>query len=334
MAIANINWNKYYGYSCHDGVKKAFKDKTGNVAEINLMLTAMLRYAGFNANPVLISTRSNGIAMFPNTTAFNSVIAAVELDNGLVLLDATEKFSLPNLLPLRNLNWFGRLIRKDGTSTQIDLMARNISRETTFLNYAIKLDGSIEGKIRNQYTEHEALNFRHQYISMNQDTYLETLENKNGNIEIADYVRENELDLSKPIVESYSFKDNKTTEIINNKIYISPMLFLTGTENPFKQEKREYPVDFGYPMQNKYSINIEIPDGYVIESVPKPLNLFTGDEIGTFKYIIGVTGNKIQVSVTTDINTAIVPADYYDVIKEFYQKMIEQQNEKIVLVKV
>jgi hypothetical protein len=57
---------------------KAYKDKTGNVAEINLMLTAMLRYAGLNANPVLVSTRSNGIAMFPNRTAFNYVIAAVE----------------------------------------------------------------------------------------------------------------------------------------------------------------------------------------------------------------------------------------------------------------
>jgi hypothetical protein len=63
---------------CNEGVKKAYKDKTGNVAEINLMLTAMLRYAGLNANPVLVSTRSNGIAIFPNRTAFNYVIAAVE----------------------------------------------------------------------------------------------------------------------------------------------------------------------------------------------------------------------------------------------------------------
>jgi len=331
---SNVTWNQYYGYSCHDGVKKAFKDKTGNVAEINLMLTAMLRYAGFNANPVLISTRSNGIALFPNTTAFNSVIAAIELDNGLVLLDATEKFSLPNMLPLRDLNWYGRLIRKDGTSTQIDLMEKNLSREVTFMNYAIKSDGSIEGKIRNQFNDHQALGFRQKYTSQAKDSYLESLENNNNNIEINDYTRENELDLSKPVVESYTFRDNKMTEIINNKIYITPLLFLTDTENPFKQEKREYPVDFGYPIQNKYTINIDIPEGYTIESMPKPLNLSTGDQIGAFKYMIGSTGNKIQVSVTTDINTAIVPADYYEVIKEFYQKMIEQQNEKIVLVKV
>ena len=328
-----VAWNQYFGYSCHDGVKKAFKDKTGNVGEINLMLTAMLRYAGLNANPVLISTRSNGIALFPNTSAFNSVIAAVESDSGLVLLDATEKYSLPNMLPLRDLNWFGRLIRKDGTSVEIDLMEKKMSREVTFMTYSVKPDGTIEGKIRNQLTDHEALGFRQRYVTQAKDSYLEQLESTHNNIEIDDYVRENEQDLSKAVVESYSFKDNKTSEIINNKIYISPLLFLTDKENPFKQEKREYPVDFGYPKQNKYNINIEIPEGYAIESMPKPINLSTGDELGSFKYIIGATGNKIQLSVTTDINTTILPADYYEVIKAFYQKMLEHQSDRIVLVK-
>lgn len=330
---SNVKWNGMYGYFCQDGVKNAYKNKTGNVGDINLMLTAMLRFAGLNANPVLLSTRANGIALFPNRTAFNYVIAAVETPTGMVLLDATDKFSLPNVLPLRDLNWFGRLIRKDGTSTQIDLMETDVSREVTFMNYAVKADGAIDGKIRNQYTEHHALEFRQKYLGVAQDSYLEKLENNNSNIEIDGYMRENDLDLSKPIVESYNFKDNKMIEIINNKLYLTPLLFLTDKENPFKQEKREYPVDFGFPMQSKYSVNIEIPDGYTVESMPKPINLSTGDEVGTFKYIIGSTGNKIQLSITTDINTAILPADYYDIIKEFYQKVIDQQNEKIVLVK-
>jgi hypothetical protein len=35
---------------------------------------------------------------------------------GLMLLDASDKFSTQTLLPFRALNWMGRLIRKDGTS--------------------------------------------------------------------------------------------------------------------------------------------------------------------------------------------------------------------------
>ena len=79
---STVKWNEYNGYSCDEGVKEAYKDKAGNVAEINLMLTAMLCTVGLKANPVLVSTRANGISIFPNRTAYNYVIAAVEIPEG------------------------------------------------------------------------------------------------------------------------------------------------------------------------------------------------------------------------------------------------------------
>ena len=329
-----VKWNDYKGYSCNEGVKQAYKNKTGNVAEINLMLTAMLRYAKINSNPVLLSTRANGIALYPSTEAFNYVIAAVEIQDGLILLDATEKYSLPNILPLEDLNWYGRLIRNDGTSTEVDLMSKILSREATNMDIVLKSDGSADGKVRTQLADHEALKFRKENLATNKDSYLEKLETENNNIEISDYVRKNDLDLSKPIVESFLFKDSKSVEVINEKIYISPMLFLTARVNPFKQEFREYPVDFGYPTQNKYNINIEIPNGYVVESMPKAINIATGNDIGAFKYMIVNTNNKIQVVITSTINATIVAADFYPTLKGFFQQMIDKQNEKIVLKKV
>ena len=329
----NIKWNERNNYYCNDGVKTAYKNKTGNVAEINLMLTAMLRFAGFNANPVLVSTRSNGIALFPSLNAFNYVISAVETPEGLILMDATEVFSAPNVLPLRDLNWFGRLIRKDGTSTQISLTPTMLSKETSTMNVVMNADGTIDGKIRRQYTNHEALIFRQNNLDTKEDAYLEKLESDNNNIEIGEYVRANELDLSKPVMETYSFKSNKDVEIISDKIYLSPMLFLTDKENPFKQEIREYPVDFGYPFESKIYINIDIPAGYKVEFLPKAANLLTGDNIGAFNYVVENTDNKIKMIVTTTINTAIVSADFYDVLKEFYQAMVNKESEKIILTK-
>lgn len=330
----NVKWNSYYGYSCNDGVKKAYQDKTGNIAEINLMLTAMLRYAGLTANPVLLSTRSNGVAIFPNRTAFNYVIAAIETPEGLVLLDATEKFSLPNVLPLRDLNWFGRLIRKDGTSTQVSLTPNGLSRETVNMNVVVSEDGFISGKVRKQLTGQEALLFRQKYVVLKKDTYVEELASRNNGIEVNEYSRENDFASSNPIVESYLFKDTKDFERINEKIYIAPSLFLGIKENPFKQDAREYPIDFGYPVQRKYNITLEIPEGYTVEALPTGLNIAGVDEMGTFKYVIANTGNKVQISMTFEISKAIVSADYYPALKEFFQKILDKQNEKIVLRKV
>jgi len=331
---ANVKWNDYNGYSCHDGVRKAYKDKTGNVAEINLMLTAMLRYAGLNANPVLLSTRSNGIAFFPNRSAFNYVIAAVEVKGDNILLDATEKFSVPSILPYRDLNWHGRLMRKDATSVEIDLMPKGISKEGVNMVYKIDNQGTVAGKFRKQLTDHYALSYRKKNVGINQDNYLETLENNNNKIEIDEYTRENENDLTKPVIETYSFKSNNNVEVIGDKIYFSPLLFLATETNPFKQEKREYPIDFGYPTESKYNITVEIPEGFTIESVPQPINLATENKIGTFKYNIANNGNKIQISIASNINLAIVGPEYYITIKDYFQKMIDKENEKIVLKKI
>ena len=331
---ATVKWNNYYGYSCNEGVKKAYKDKTGNIAEINLMLTAMLRFAGLTANPVLVSTRSNGIAFFPNRTAFNYVIAAVETPNGIILLDASDAFSTPNILPFRALNWTGRLIRKDGTSQKVDLMPKTASNSSVMMSYSVDQNGLVSGKIRKHRTDYSAMIFRKNNENVKEDSYLEKLENENEKIEIEDYSRTNENDLKLPVVETFSFSGSNLCELIGGKIYINPVLFFAEEQNPFKQENREYPIDYGFPFVEKYAINIKIPEGYSVESIPAPAVITMEDNLGDFKFMITNSGNTIQISIAQQINTAIISSEYYSMIKEYYQSMIAKQNEKIVLKKV
>ena len=331
---SNVKWNKYYGYGCDNGVKKAYKEKTGNIADINLMLTAMLRYSGLTANPVLVSTRSNGIALFPNRTAFNYVIAAVETPNGYVLLDASEKFTVPNILPLRVLNWSGRLIRKDGSSEEINLMPEKTSVDNVFMNYSIDSAGKVTGKTRRQYMDYNAMITRGNIEGLKEEEYLEKLENKNKKIEISDYSKTNEKDILLPIIETYSFTGNDLCEVIGGKIYLNPMLFFATNNNPFKQETREYPVDFSFPFTDKYSINIEIPEGFVVETLPAPAAVTMEDNLGVFKFNIAASDNKLQLSILHQINEAIVSAEKYEMLKEYYKTMVEKETEKIVLKRI
>ncbi|MFC0780483.1 DUF3857 domain-containing protein [Flavobacterium sp. HJSW_4] len=331
---SNVKWNNYYGYSCDNGVKKAYKEKTGNIADINLMLTAMLRYSGLTANPVLVSTRSNGIALFPNRTAFNYVIAAVETPNGYILLDASEKFSIPNILPLRVLNWSGRLIRKDGTSEEINLMPEKTSFDNVFLTYSIEADGKVTGKTRRQSADYNGMITRNKISNLKEEEYLEKLENNNNKIEISDYSKTNEQDILLPIIETYSFTGNNLCEIIGDKIYVNPMLFFTNDKNPFKQEVREYPIDFSYPFTNKYNITINIPDGFAVETLPAASAVTMEDNLGIFKFNIAVNENTLQLAILHQINEAIVSAEKYEMLKEYYKTMIAKETEKIVLKRI
>ena len=269
---SKMTWNKFFGYTCDVGVKKAYDDKVGNVAEINLMLVSMLRFADLNANPVLVSTRSNGISLYPSRTAFNSVIASVLVDGNLILLDATSKYAMPGIIPTRNLNWFGRMIKKEGVSELVELMPKTSSMDV--VNALVSLDNSgvFTGKVREQHLDYNALRFRENFSGLKNEVIIEKMEKDDKGLEVSDYELSGSTNLEESLVEKYALKDNNLTEIIGSKMYFSPMLNFADSENPFKQETREYPVDFSFPFKEKYMFNITIPDGFQVESMPKPIS--------------------------------------------------------------
>jgi hypothetical protein len=329
-----MNWNEVNDYDTEKGVEKAYLDQTGNVAEINFILINMLQLAGIEANPVLVSTIENGVPAYPTRTGFNYVIAAAEIDGKQILLDATHKYTIPNILPLNVLNWKGRLIKIDGTSKEIDLMPVTLSRN--YSNILVKMDGSgkMEGKVRIQKTDYDAYDFRIQNANKNQENYLEKLEQQLGDLKITDYKIENEkTNLINPISESYSFTSENQTEIVGDKMLVNALLFFTRSKNPFTQEKRQNPIYFGYPSQEKFNLNIEIPEGYSVESMPKPIRISSENKEIVFTFITSNVDNKIQISCSKEIYNSIFAADQYDGLKDLFQKMIVSQNEKIVLKK-
>lgn len=328
-------WNGNYGYACKDGVKNAYAGKSGNVAEINLMLIAMLRYAGLNANPIVLSTRENGHVGFINRDGFNYVIAGVEAQKGIIYLDATSKNSQPDILPLRDLNGTGRIIRENQTSAEVDLTPILKSKENTIVVATVKPDGTITGQAKTQYSDYNAYIYREQNGAANKDLYIEKLEKKLGGIAIERYNVNNDKDTAKPVAEDFTFSGSNSVEAIDGKLYISPLLFYTMQQNPFTAEKRTYPIDFLYPQQERYTISFTLPDGYTIESLPAPFTTEAKDGIGSFKYNIAASGkNQVQIVVVTDINYAMVTPGYYEAVKTFYTDMVKKQSEKIVLKKV
>ncbi|MEM7556819.1 MAG: DUF3857 domain-containing protein [Cyanobacteria bacterium P01_A01_bin.84] len=330
-----MNWNGFHGYNTYEGVKDAYKEKKGNVADINLILVAMLKKAGLKANPVLISTRNNGVPLFPTREGFNYVVASVELGGNTVFLDACNKFTKPNLLPTKTLNWFGRSINEDGSSQEVSVLPKKLSKEVSMMNVELKPNGDLEGKLRKNYTDYDAYVFRNKYNGVSEEDYLEKLENKNNGMEISNYKTVNKKNVSKPITESFDFYLENQADIIGDKIYFSPLLFNTLSENPFKLDQRNYPIDFAYPSQERYIANITVPSGYELTSKPEDVSLAMENNMGSFVYkIIDQGNNKLQVMADLKINLPVIPAQQYEGIKQLFKKMVEKETEKVVLSKI
>jgi len=329
-----MSWNEKYGKYTRNGIQKAYKDNTGDVSEINLMLVALLKECGLKANPVLTSSRQHGIPYFPTLEGFNYVIACVEIGGKDILLDATDKLSYPDVLPERVLNWEGTLVLDDGRFRKINLYPEKASQHNTIMSVTINDDGSIEGKQTSSYSDLAAMAYRKKANDYSKDEYIEAIINDYAFDDLIDFESENTKDLSKPIMESYSFEYEDGVDMVGNEIYFSPLFFYKLAENPFKLENRTYPVNFSYPSSRKKIINIKIPEGYQVTSTPEPVRMSLPDQMGSFLFNISVVEGGLNVMSTFDINSAIIPAHKYAELKEFYNQRVLKETEKVVLTKM
>ncbi|OYQ45099.1 DUF3857 domain-containing protein [Flavobacterium aurantiibacter] len=330
---SKVVWNNFYGIYTNDGIKSAYKKKSGNFAEVNLLLINMLQHIGIKADPVLISTRSNGIPLFPSRDAFNGVICLARIGNEELLIDATDDFPIPNLLPARDLNWVGRYISKEGFTEEVNLMPTKTSVQAITLMGDLNADGTLKGNMRKQRTEHFAKNYSGVSTDTPSDAYLEKLERELFGATIDSFKSIPPSNDSQTYVETFSFETTSICDIVAGKLLIKPLLFYTTSENPFKQDIRESPIDFNFPKQFKYMYILKIPEGYQVEALPEPVSVSLEDKSLAYKLSITFDAAKITITSVTDFNQPILPAEAYPAIKAIFAKMVEAEKQRIVLAK-
>ena len=77
-------------------------------------------------------------------------------------------------------------------------------------------------------------------------------------------------DIEKSAIETHDITIQEHGITTGQLIYIDPFIIFREDENPFKVEKREFPMDFGVRTEKIYVTNITIPDGYLVDETPPP----------------------------------------------------------------
>jgi hypothetical protein len=198
----------------------------------------------------------------------------------------------------------------------------------------IKPDGSIHGKYREQMTDYTAFAYRERYSNLSNEANMERIEKAYNSLEVSEIIVKNIKDAYEPIIEEVTFVKTNAVDVIGDKIYFSPLFIFGLKSNPFTSDKREFPIDFVYPNQDKFMFSINIPEGYEIESLPESIMLeFEQNYLG-YKYQIKQFNNAIQLSFSFDINSSIISSEYYPLLKDFFTRIVEKNKEQIVLKRI
>ncbi|QJP33420.1 DUF3857 domain-containing protein [Nonlabens sp. Ci31] len=331
---SKVKWNGDYGLFTKEGLKDAYKIGSGNVSEVNLLLVSMLRELGIEADPVLVSSTNNDIPIFPTREGFNYVIVQANYGGEKVLLDATEKFAGINLIPLRAANWKGRLIKEDGSSEWINLTNYTKSTETVLLTLKLDENSQAIGKASKRLTSYMALDYRIKNINSTSDDLEKYIQNDKVGLQIDEVSVTGLASVEDYVTLNYKVAYKNAFDKVGDKIYITPLLFESNEENAFKLDSRKLPLDLSYLIHAKTIVNIEIPEGYEVESLPESIKAVYNNDIGYYQYVTGYTNGLISTVATFNMEVSVVQPEDYKAFKKFFEAIVSKDAEKIVLRKI
>ncbi len=330
-----MEWNGSYSIWASKNLKKPFNDRVANSAEINMLLTLMMKTAGLDADPVLFSTRDNGIALdyFPTITKFNSVLAKVDVGGKSILLDATNKNYPFGVLPVNDINGKGRVI-DEHNGAWVKLDANDKYKEDKSYNLIFDHDGKMIGTLIESYSGYAGMLKRNALDKeKTKDDYFRKLQESSNGLTIDKYALSGRYDKESPLIDSLDVEISDHAEVIGDKILFYPLLLERVEKNNFTLEERKYPVNFNFPISEVYRFRYTIPDGYIVESMPQPEVISLPDNSISIKYNISNVDNTIIVEYTRDINKILFLPAEYGRLKSLYDQMVKKHSEQIILKK-
>lgn len=331
---SSMTWNEKEEYVYADnGIVKTWDTKTGNVADINLLLIKLLNDAGLKATPILFSTRDHGLVArhYPFINQFNTVMAFVTISDKTFVLDATDKIMNYKLVPEKVVNTNGFIVEGEAGKWKDMLSGK----------YRYKIVAAVEGQIDTTgMMKGNGLVYCYDYarIQRCEEWALDKEKFKEDHfikpypaLEIEEIVLNNVDADSLPLEQKIKFSSPLSSS--GDYLYFSVNLFSGLEKNPFIADKRVSDIDFGVPPDYTIFGNFTIPPGYVFDGLPENFSMVTSDNDIVFNRTVQVESNLLNVRITVEFKRSFYPASAYPGFKEFYKKLFDKLNEQVVIKK-
>jgi len=316
-----------------------FTRRFGDCKDKATLICTMLSELGIDAWPVLINgTRQRPLEdlSLPMVSHFNHCIAYVPSINGGLFIDGTAENHGMNELPMMDYGAEIVVIKDDGaerhqipwnTPSQFSL-----SERTTV---ELQIDGSATIQQEDVLVGEFAVLFRDQFeITSKRTEQIErVLARRYPGIEVQNVEVSDLNDLSQPVTLSLEFLVPKLVELGSAEVELPPirdlLSSLEGVGNSASRPTRNESVLLGNPKSGFLRVELNLPEGYEIRSLPKSVELRSDTAKCDFKYF--QEADKIVVERTYQFLSPRVDPTGYANFKRVVDQIEQSLDERIVL---
>jgi hypothetical protein len=309
--------------------------KYGDCKGLSNYIQTVLNYLNIGSYQALINAGYNSEPIDPSfpCNLFNHVILCVPLKNDTVWLECTSKTTDFGTLGSFTENKNALLITENG-GVLIPTPKSNVS--ANFLNaYTIidlKEDGSGTTATRIAGTgefKEELFAIKDEKADLQKDYIMNNWGFKDpGNITFSQGLNSGNFELWVK-QESSNIPDLKTS----NKMFLAPWAFKLWSVKLPKSEERTQDFYFNYPFEKSDTTVLNLPTGYKPEALPTPKNAKNYYATYTNKFWYDDKKNQVYSVVFITLLQNRIPARDYGSVKNFFDKILIDNSEKIVIAK-
>lgn len=316
-----------------------FKQGFGDCKGLSNYTVAMLREVGIDADYVVIGTNHEDLPTeFANMGMLNHAIAKANMPDGEVWIECTNP-KLPLGYVHQDITGHNAVIIKTEGGEKVRLPRYSVKDNTDSISIKVNLtkDGSAQIAVEEQ--ERNSL--------YEDDKYLLDIEPDKQRNEFRSQLSLSNFEFTSHSVEQVYRQDRikderlpqlnlrfegickKYANVTGSRLFVS-LLPYGGLSSVNATSTRTLPVQFcDEDYVRIYHLEMPVPEGYTVEFLPTALN--ESNEFGSIQSSIINTDGKIILDIRSERYSAVQPADKYQDLCTFVNKLSDFFSAKIVL---
>ena len=310
--------------------------KKGSNAETVFLILSMLKSTGIDGNPVILSTRSNGMIqdLYPMMDQFDYVLAKVDMGSRSYFVDATDPDRPLDLLPSKVLNVKG-LVVKEGSPEWVTIACAKSDVLRSYATLSVHNDGYVSAALVDSMIDYGAYRERQDLTDKNDvDVIKESFETETLGLTVDSTHIDGKDSINDPLVYKAWVSSPMYAQGNGEYVYINPQILHRTTTNPFKREDRRFPVDFSFKRSFDYTVMLTAPDSFEVKETIPEKSLSVGSDLVTYKRSVMRNLRTMLVRTQYRVNETTIGAKYYKELKEMFAKIITAEQEQCVLGRV
>jgi hypothetical protein len=341
------------GYQPHRAAD-VFGHRYGDCKDKATLMSAMLHEIGVESYYVVINAERGWITPdMPANDGFNHVILAIKLPSGLSessLVATMQNPQLGNLLffdPTDELTPFGTIggnlqdnygllvAATGGELLELPRLPASMNTIRRTGNLTLDATGKLTGSISEMRLGDRAWSERWRILHLtNNADRIKPIESLlSGSLSNFRITKASILNLQQtdqPFGFNYSFEATNYAKNAGDLLLVRPRVIGVKAEGILEtSEPRQFPVEFEGPVQDTDTFEITLPEGYVVDDLPPPVDADFG--FASYHSKTEVKGNVIGYTRTFEVKDLSVPVSKAADLKKFYRIIASDERNTAVL---